>query len=100
MLTALGCDVDIAHTGDVALLMVARNNYRLILMDLGLPDMDGLDVAKQIRDVNPALPIYALTAHSDKQLQEKCHEIGMSGFICKPLSKDKCRELLEIYAST
>ena len=65
MLESYGCAVDTVETGSSALEIIEEKDYDLILMDLGLPDMDGLSVTETIRRMhhNPDIPIVALTAH-------------------------------------
>jgi len=92
-------NIDEALDGSQALEMVRRNDYDIILMDLIMPNMDGLEATRLIRkEVDPkkkSIPILALTASVVKSEIDKCFEAGMDGFIPKPF---KSFELLnEIY---
>ena len=83
--------VDIAENGQQGYEAVRENDYDLVLMDIQMPVMNGLDSAKKIREFSQ-VPIIALTANSNKQEQEKCLEIGMNDYLSKPF---KPQELYE-----
>ena len=98
-LEKLGCSVDIAENGEVALKKIRTDVYDLILMDLQMPGMDGLTAAHEIRriEVTEALkmtPIVAMTAHvldEDRILAKKA---GMQDFLIKPVSADEFQRVL------
>jgi signal transduction histidine kinase/CheY-like chemotaxis protein len=98
-LEKLGCSVDIAENGEVALKKMRSDVYDLILMDLQMPGMDGLTAAHEIRriEVTEALkmtPIVAMTAHvldEDRILAKKA---GMQDFLIKPVSADEFQRVL------
>ena len=98
-LEKLGCSVDIAENGEVALKKIRNDVYDLILMDLQMPGMDGLTAAHEIRriEVTEALkmtPIVAMTAHvldEDRILAQKA---GMQDFLIKPVSADEFQRVL------
>ncbi|MCF8244409.1 MAG: response regulator [Saprospiraceae bacterium] len=75
--------VDIAENGQIGYEAVRDNDYDLVLMDIQMPVMNGIDSAKKIREFSQ-VPIIALTANSTKQEQEKCLEIGMNDYLSKP----------------
>lgn len=92
MLNELGCDVEIADTGLAALEMLKNNRYDLVLMDIGLPDMSGLEVTATYRRMEPAdrhMPIIALTAHALEGDHKTCLEAGMDDYLVKPLMMDR-----------
>lgn len=95
-----GCDVDLADTGRAALEKHA-NNYDLILMDIGLPDMNGLEVTQELRSLmknKPKQPIMvALTAHVSTDDRERCLKSGLDDFLKKPASYHDFQELLNKY---
>lgn len=98
----LNCQLDIAGTGEQALLKFQKNTYDLILLDIGLPDIDGYAVTKKIRLLEKeretkATPIVALTAHAKDDVQDQCIAAGMNEVLSKPLSQIKAQELLEVY---
>lgn len=90
------CLVDVVETGQTALDAVKNNVYDLILLDLGLPDMDGQSVAANIRKINPSIPIVIVTAHGAKpEHSKKLLEIGINAYMIKPLSKEKAQKILK-----
>ncbi|WP_172593981.1 ATP-binding protein [Candidatus Rickettsiella viridis] len=102
-LLELNCQTDIAPDGKMALNLVERNYYDLILMDIGLPDGDGCDVTRRIRlkqwQSNPSVPIIGLTAHTVKEKKKRCLENGMNAIYSKPLTPEKAAEILSVFLS-
>lgn len=94
ILRSLDCQVDIAKNGQQALDKVMAGHYDLILMDLGLPDKNGYEVTKIIRESNNKTPVYALTAHTDQGHKDLAVEAGMNGFLIKPLEESEVKEVL------
>jgi signal transduction histidine kinase/ActR/RegA family two-component response regulator len=89
-LEKLGCQSDVAPDGIETLRMLKENDYDLILMDIQMPNMDGYEAVKIIRDVNSdipnhEIPIVALTANAMKADQVHCIEAGMNDYLSKPL---------------
>jgi two-component system, OmpR family, aerobic respiration control sensor histidine kinase ArcB len=96
------CACDKAENGKKAVKMAEENNYDFILMDIGLPDIDGIEVTKQIRAFkNPQIaqvPIVALTAHaSNKEMKEKALAAGMQDVLAKPLASSTLESLMRQY---
>lgn len=87
LLVDAGLRVDIADNGKQAVDMVGANSYDLVLMDLQMPVMDGLEATKLIRQMpdKASLPILALTANIFEEYRRKCAEAGMNDFIGKPV---------------
>ncbi len=84
-----GYRLDIVATGREALEALERDRYDVLLLDVLLPDIDGVEVAQIIRK-NPrwdALPIIALTAHGMPQDRTRCMAAGMTGYLVKPLEQ-------------
>ena len=85
---------DRAKNGKEAVDMVESGTYDMVLMDIKMPIMDGLEATKAIRENHPDLPIVALTAHafdSDRQLAMLA---GCNDFLSKPVSSDLCIKTL------
>ncbi len=84
-------EVDIAHNGKEGVEKVRKNYYDLVLMDIAMPEMDGLTATKMIRTELPEekknIPIIAMTAHALKTEMEKCFAAGMNDFISKPIDQ-------------
>jgi DNA-binding response OmpR family regulator/signal transduction histidine kinase len=75
--------VDIAENGLIGVEKHREYNYNLILMDIQMPVMNGLDSAKRIRERSD-VPIIALTANASRSEMEKCLEMGMNDYLAKP----------------
>ncbi len=91
MLQRAGYSFDIAEHGKLALAKLETTPFRLVLMDMMMPVMNGYDATRAIR-ANPTtkgLPVIALTANAMKGEDEKCRAIGCDDYIAKPYSKDQ-----------
>ena len=84
-----GYRLEIVATGRDALEALERARYDVLLLDVQLPDIDGVEVAKIIRKNSrwDALPIIALTAHGLPQDKTRCMAAGMTGYLVKPLEQ-------------
>ena len=92
-----GCRVFWAGSGRQALQLAAQVAVDLICMDLHLPDGDGLSLTQQIRQhpgPNQQTPIVALTANDGLQYRKKAQEVGMNGFLVKPLVPSQAQKVL------
>jgi CheY-like chemotaxis protein len=86
-----------AKNGQEAVDMVNTNSYDLVLMDIKMPIMDGLEATSKIKEQHPDLPVIALTANafdSDRQLALKA---GCNDFLSKPVSSEKCLTMIAKY---
>ncbi len=96
ILVNLGHEVEIANDGEIALKKVTENEYDIILMDLQMPNINGLEACEAIRKAGfKDLPIIALTANVYESDQEKCFEAGMNDFLGKPIKVDDLRRVLD-----
>lgn len=99
MLEGIGCEVDIVNNGKDALHRLSDSSaaYDTILMDIGLPDMNGYEVAASIRQKENMkdIPIIAMTAHAIECDQEQCYSSGMDGVIIKPIFYENLYETLK-----
>lgn len=83
-----GYVVSMAENGAVALQRLEEESFDVVLMDLHMPKMDGLEATRRIRSgevPGSAVPIVALTAHAVQGVAESCYAAGMNGFITKPI---------------
>lgn len=94
LLTREGCRVDQAGGGEEALAALSVGAYDLILMDMRMPGMSGLEAARRVRDQGIRTPIVALTANAFEEDRHACMAAGMDDFLVKPLSADALRAAL------
>jgi two-component system KDP operon response regulator KdpE len=88
-LAAQGFAVTEAETGSAALVYVRRGAIDLVVLDLGLPDMDGLDVIREIRSGGSALPIIVLSSRDDETSKVTALDLGADDFVTKPFGIDE-----------
>jgi two-component system sensor histidine kinase/response regulator len=84
MLRKRGHHVDIVSDGIAAVQAVTAKRYDVVLMDVQMPEMDGIAATEAIRSSGDKLPIIAMTAHALSGDQERCIEAGMTSYIAKP----------------
>jgi two-component system, sensor histidine kinase len=95
MLRNYDMDIDEAVNGKDAIDMVRQNQYSVVLMDVQMPEMDGLEATGIIRDqIDSHLPIIALTANAFKSDSEKCLEAGMNEFLAKPFREEQLVQVI------
>jgi CheY-like chemotaxis protein len=98
ILSDLYCEVDTAADVNTAIHLLKENIYDMVLADIGLPALNGFDLAREIRkldNIQCNIPIIALTAYTDKLYKERCLKAGMNGFIAKPLTMELAQTLIE-----
>ncbi len=99
-LKKLGYKADTAEDGKVAIALFKENNYRIILMDVMMPVLDGCTATQQIRNLEKEadkqhIPIIALTAISDR---ERCINAGMNDYLFKPVLLDNLSAVMRKWA--
>ena len=98
----LGHSVTVANNGIEALEKLEQGKFDLVLMDVQMPEMDGLVATQEIRrreaTTNTHVPVVAMTAHAMKGDRERCLESGMDDYLCKPIRmKDMTEKLEELF---
>ena len=90
LLASAGLHIDVADDGAVAVAMAARHDYALIVMDMQMPTLDGVDATRLIRATpcGAQVPIIAMTANAFSEDKERCFEAGMNDFMAKPFDPD------------
>lgn len=98
LLKHLKYDADLAEGGYDFLEKVSKNKYDLVLLDLLMPDIHGLEAFKKLKANPPAhgLPkVVALTANTQKETRDECLQAGMDGFITKPIDRVKIKRFID-----
>ena len=95
-LERLGCDVTVVNNGAEAVEAALGGRFDLVLMDVQMPQVDGMEATRRIRDseAGQAIPIVALTAHALVGDRDRCTDAGMDGYLTKPISIDQLRDAL------
>ena len=99
-LEKLGHTTDLAENGKIAVEMFAKKNYDLVLMDMFMPEMDGLAATRLIRQFEADNPgrnpvhICAITANTSQEDEEKCYLAGMNSYISKPFRLEELVKVL------
>ena len=84
-----------AKNGQEAVEMVDKGQYDIVLMDIKMPIMDGLEATKAIKERHPDLPIVALTANAFDSDRQLAIEAGCDDFLSKPVSSEACLETIK-----
>ena len=89
VLEEAGFRVDGASNGKEAVDKVSNNTYDVILMDIQMPIMDGYEATKELRRLGNRTPIIAMTANAFSEDRKKANDVGMDGYIAKPIDVNK-----------
>jgi signal transduction histidine kinase/CheY-like chemotaxis protein len=91
IIESLGVEVATAHNGTEAVAAALNDHYDLVLMDIHMPDFDGLEATRRIREIKATevLPIVALTALAYEKEKERCIGGGMNGYLTKPIVRQE-----------
>lgn len=95
-----GCFVENVTSGKECLEKVKDNHYDLIFMDIMMPEMDGVETFKKLKEIeNFDIPVVTLTADAEPSSKEKYLNLGFNDYIAKPIQIDILREILNHYKS-
>ncbi|MBN1340504.1 MAG: response regulator [Bacteroidales bacterium] len=102
-LKRLGHTSSMAGNGKVAIDLLANEKFDAVIMDIEMPEMDGIEATRAIRSGNgsvldPNIPIIALTAHALKDYKQLSLEAGMNEYMTKPIDIKRLSEILEAIA--
>ena len=92
LLTELSYDVIESENGEEALKLLEQESPELIIVDLLMPIMGGLELLEKLNSSHPDLKAMVITSDIQKTVQEKCRELGVYSFINKPILKDQFNE--------
>jgi CheY-like chemotaxis protein len=96
MLETMGHIVTTCYTGEDAIQHVGNNQFDCVLLDINLPDISGLEVAKVIRERSPTLPIVALTANAHRSDKVASLAAGMRYHLVKPVTYQELKNTLKL----
>lgn len=97
ILQSLGCTVDTAASGQEALRLFKQHGYHFVYLDIGLPDMNGREVSRYIRQIHVSVPIVALSAHVDEEIKAECLAVGMDDVLPKPLLRQQAKHNMQAF---
>jgi len=102
MLEKMGYHVETVDNGLIAVNVLQTTQYDLVLMDIQMPEMDGYEATRIIRNKNSGvlnhdIPIIAMTANAMQGDRERCLNAGMNDFVAKPVSREKLRRILDFW---
>ncbi len=95
-LAAEGRPADIAASGKAGLSMVSEKNYAAIILDLNLPDMDGLFILKHIQMAHPTIPVIVVTAYGSVGAAADAMKFGAFDFIMKPFPSARLNATIKV----
>ena len=84
-----------AANGDEAVKLAKQQRPDMVLLDIDLPGMDGLDVLKSIREFDKSIPVVMLTGNRDIERARQAKNLGATDYVTKPLETDYLRELVK-----
>lgn len=100
LLERMGCDVSLVDDGLAAIQALKGDEFDIVLMDVEMPTMNGIEATRAIRDPqtgcqNPSVPIVALTAHAMWGDEQRCRHAGMDDYIPKPIEIDQVAAIIQ-----
>ena len=99
LLAGSGLVIEVAENGQQAVDQCQQRSFDLILMDIQMPVMDGLEASRRIRERDPQVPIIALTANAFPEDIDNTRAVGMNAHLSKPISLDQLQAVLRQYLS-
>ena len=96
-LEQLNFHADFVDDGEEALMAIKQRNYGLLLTDCHMPNMDGYELTKVLREQGNTIPIIALTANALSGESKNCQNLGMDGYLTKPVSMAILKQTIEQY---
>jgi len=86
--------VAVVSGGDEALKRVVSNRFDLMIVDLRLPDMDGLSLIKAVRQFDPFMKVIVMTAYGSPETEKEVRKLGIHGFVTKPCVVEEMKRMI------
>ena len=96
LLGAYGFAVLTAENGSAGIDLFKREHPALVFTDIKMPGIDGLEVVKRIKEIDPGVPIVVITGHGDTDLAEQASDTDATAFIHKPIQRKALEEALKL----
>ena len=88
VLTEKGYEVSTVLSGEEGLKKIGTDGFDLVFTDIKMPGMDGLEMAKRIREMNPWMPVVVVTGYGSQANEDRAEEVGVTEFLRKPLTPE------------
>jgi len=95
MVVKIGYDPEFAENGEEALEILNREEFPIILMDLRMPDIDGIEMCMRIKERNPETVIYAFSGSFTEDEFDQLEKMGFDGLLCKPITFDVLKSTIK-----
>ena len=99
LITKFGHDVYAVASGEAAIQCLHHRDFDLVLMDVMMPEMDGLQTTQKLRQLGCQLPIFALTGNDSPEDRQNAKQAGMNGYLTKPIQKSAFDQLVALFFS-
>lgn len=93
VLTEKGYEVSTVLSGEEGLKKIGTDGFDLVFTDIKMPGMDGLEMAKRIKEMNPWMPIVVVTGYGSQANEAKAEEVGVTEFLRKPLTPETIEQV-------
>ncbi len=94
LMNKIGMQAEARYSGAEALLLAQKETYDLIVLDIGMPQMDGYEVVKRLRERGVLSPIVALTGYGLAEDKQKATDAGFTTHVTKPIGLQEIRQLI------
>lgn len=95
LLDSTGCEVTIAENGVHGIICLGEEDYDLVLADINMPALSGLDLMEMVRQKEVDVPVVFLTACREDQDRKRAFDLGAADYLTKPVTREKLFETLE-----
>jgi len=95
LLEAYGYKVLTAENGRIGIETFERESPAVVFTDIKMPGIDGLEVLRRIKSIDPGVPVIVITGHGDRDLEQQAMDLNATTFIHKPIQRKALEEALE-----